>query len=236
MAKLLFNKHYNTKTVFQIQECQYKWISKAGLILVVCLCGLRPQRNEEKLELVFEKSPFSLFLGARHCTAILCHTSVMLSKEVSKELFWVWHSLKRVPAMMILSQRDREYLRFPDSLTLLPCGFTGFRLLFAQWKKMSLFCQSEKALPKFSGVCCYIRLFGCVIISFRGEQPKLNQHMKIKKWIPAHCTRCIMGDFMRGRVHSTWIANQNNSGRMECFHVFVCHFYLFSGSKIFRST
>ena len=106
VAKLLFNKHYNTKTVFQIQECQYKWISKAGLILVVCLCGLPPQRNEEKLELVFEKSPFSLFLGARHCTAILCHTSVMLSKEVSKELFWVWHSLKRVPAMMILSQRD----------------------------------------------------------------------------------------------------------------------------------
>lgn len=83
--------------------------------------------------------------------------------------------------MMILSQRDREYLRFPDSLTLLPCGFTGFRLLFAQWKKMSLFCQSEKALPKFSGVCCYIRLFGCVIISFSGEQPKLNQHMKTKK-------------------------------------------------------
>ena len=77
--------------------------------------------------------------------------------------------------MMILSQRDREYLRFPDSLTLIPA------IVCTVEKKMSLFCQSEKALLKFSGVCCYIRLFGCVIISFSGEQPKLNQHMKTKK-------------------------------------------------------
>ena len=55
-------------------------------------------------------------------------------------------------------------------------------LPFAQWrKKHILVCQSVKSLLVLRSLLLYIRLFSYVIIFFRGEQPKLNQHTKTKK-------------------------------------------------------